>query len=808
MMVLAGFAWWPLYLGGSCFGQTPLPTAPTPAKDAVLPSDARAGMVSGLAAISAPGNPGGLVLMSEEAFAIVATETGEVVVAGGMLGQGRVVVFGHPGYLEEAALKGKHGEQTRALIGRAIAWAAGDDPAGAEATTIKVSGASEGWVKGLGRDDLQWSSMDWIQRALLNLNNERPTREVLIGQTHGLNNERDREAVARLVANGTGLVTAGLGWGWLQLNPGKTIQEHPGNLLLRDAGIAFADGIVDEDADDGYVIHAITPEATNAALAMGALETWLAAGSPRPDSKAANAKEQARAHAKRMEGMVESIRRALAVTPQTEGGVESFGGRVDALIAAHATDLDATFATMHEKGLRAREHPLALLAVDRFVTREAAAKPEDVRAFAGHVGFPGPVAKDADRSEREVVVDASMPGWRATGLYVPAGEVVKVEVTLPQAQSGRDLSTLSLQIGSHLDPATRPPLKRLPVVTKRFAATRGDDGSDESRAWTATLASSVGGLLYVDVPKGLELKDLRLRVRGAVQAPHFVLGQTTNEAWRESIRNAPAPWAELESREIALTIPSTLARTMDDPQAVLETWNRIVASHASLEPRRLNGLGDRQARYVPDISVSWGYMYAPAHAPLTIPLEAAKAMLDVETLTTNKHGDVWGLFHELGHWHQNDMWTFEGTGEVTVNIFTLHAIEEICGKQTPDAREETFKPEAMLAAMRKHYGEGAPFEKWKQDPFLALTMYVQLQQAFGWDLYRDVFAEYRGLPKDNRPKTDDQKRDQWLQRLSRATGRNLGPFFTAWGVPTSNEARTSVATLPVWMPEGWHIEPK
>jgi hypothetical protein len=346
------------------------------------------------------------------------------------------------------------------------------------------------------------------------------------------------------------------------------------------------------------------------------------------------------------------------------------------------------------------------------------------------------------------------------------------------------------------------------VVTKRFAATRGDDGSDESRAWTATLASSVGGLLYVDVPKGLELKDLRLRVRGAVQAPHFVLGQTTNEAWRESIRNAPAPWAELESREIALTIPSTLARTMDDPQAVLETWNRIVASHASLEPRRLNGLGDRQARYVPDISVSWGYMYAPAHAPLTIPLEAAKAMLDVETLTTNKHGDVWGLFHELGHWHQNDMWTFEGTGEVTVNIFTLHAIEEICGKQTPDAREETFKPEAMLAAMRKHYGEGAPFEKWKQDPFLALTMYVQLQQAFGWDLYRDVFAEYRGLPKDNRPKTDDQKRDQWLQRLSRATGRNLGPFFTAWGVPTSNEARTSVATLPVWMPEGWHIEPK
>jgi hypothetical protein len=32
-------------------------------------------------------------------------------------------------------------------------------------------------------------------------------------------------------------------------------------------------------------------------------------------------------------------------------------------------------------------------------------------------------------------------------------------------------------------------------------------------------------------------------------------------------------------------------------------------------------------------------------------------------------------------------------------------------------------------------------------------------------------------------------------------GRNLGPFFEAWGVPTSPEARQSLADLPAWMPE-------
>jgi len=82
-------------------------------------------------------------------------------------------------------------------------------------------------------------------------------------------------------------------------------------------------------------------------------------------------------------------------------------------------------------------------------------------------------------------------------------------------------------------------------------------------------------------------------------------------------------------------------------------------------------------------------------------------------------------------------------------------------------------------------------------------MYVQLQEAFGWDAYKRVFAEYRDLPAAERPKTDDEKRDQWLVRFSRAVGKNLGPFFEAWRVPTSERARASIANLPAWMPEGF-----
>ena len=77
--------------------------------------------------------------------------------------------------------------------------------------------------------------------------------------------------------------------------------------------------------------------------------------------------------------------------------------------------------------------------------------------------------------------------------------------------------------------------------------------------------------------------------------------------------------------------------------------------------------------------------------------------------------------------------------------------------------------------------------------------------CFGWETYKNkkVFAQYRELPKSERPHNDEEKRDQWMTRFSRACGKNLGPFFDAWGVPTSDAARQSVADLPAWMPADW-----
>jgi hypothetical protein len=134
----------------------------------------------------------------------------------------------------------------------------------------------------------------------------------------------------------------------------------------------------------------------------------------------------------------------------------------------------------------------------------------------------------------------------------------------------------------------------------------------------------------------------------------------------------------------------------------------------------------------------------------------------------------------MGHNHQNYDWTFDGTGEVTVNFFSLYNMEKICGRGIRDNGKiggEGFKRrvEAWNAA-------GRPYDKWKADPFLALDFFARLIEKYGWETFVKLFAEYRALPQSERPKTDLEKREQWCRRLSRIVGEDLTDEFRFMGV--------------------------
>ena len=68
---------------------------------------------------------------------------------------------------------------------------------------------------------------------------------------------------------------------------------------------------------------------------------------------------------------------------------------------------------------------------------------------------------------------------------------------------------------------------------------------------------------------------------------------------------------------------------------------------------------------------------------------------------------------------------------------------------------------------------------------------------------KKFFRSYQDAALGPKPKTDEEKRDQWMVRYSKIVGRNLGPYFDACGIPVSPSAKADISKLPAWMPPGF-----
>ncbi len=398
--------------------------------------------------------------------------------------------------------------------------------------------------------------------------------------------------------------------------------------------------------------------------------------------------------------------------------------------------------------------------------------------------FPAAVPASAERISTTAIIQQDQLNkkeaqWLSTGFYAAPGEMITLRFPEEATNKG-----LTVQIGAHSDQLWhKEEWERFPDIIR----------SKRINSEITSISSPFGGLIYIKTPGGLSLNQMYVHFENVLEAPSFVLGKNSLRQWQNTLRYYPAPWGELITDKVILTIPSDKLRALDDPERLMQFWDRVLDLTADLavQPRER----DRPERFVPDQQISAGYMHSGY--PIMTHLDAIDRMISIEQLQT-----AWGLYHELGHNHQQPDWTFDGTVEVTCNLFTLYVRE----KATNISPRKAFMdlgnrsgPEAYFEEQKRR-SPSEKFPKWKADPFLALAMYIQLQEAFGWEAYFKVFEEYRDLPFSERPRNDDEKRDQWMVRFSKTVGKDLSGFFDDWGVPVSAQARRSVAYLPDWRP--------
>lgn len=79
---------------------------------------------------------------------------------------------------------------------------------------------------------------------------------------------------------------------------------------------------------------------------------------------------------------------------------------------------------------------------------------------------------------------------------------------------------------------------------------------------------------------------------------------------------------------------------------------------------------------------------------------------------------------------------------------------------------------------------------------LPLSSSMQLQEKFGWDGLKKVFAAYHQM--SNFPKNNEGKMNLYAETFSKTVELNLTGFFKAWGWPIEKATEEKLSNLPLW----------
>ncbi|KAK5931686.1 hypothetical protein CesoFtcFv8_000048 [Champsocephalus esox] len=73
---------------------------------------------------------------------------------------------------------------------------------------------------------------------------------------------------------------------------------------------------------------------------------------------------------------------------------------------------------------------------------------------------------------------------------------------------------------------------------------------------------------------------------------------------------------------------------------------------------------------------------------------------------------------------------------------------------------------------------------------------MQLQDKFGWDAFKKVFAAYHKI--SNYPSDNSGKMNLYAETFSQTVEMNLSAFFKSWGWPIDAATEEKLITLPPW----------
>ncbi len=406
------------------------------------------------------------------------------------------------------------------------------------------------------------------------------------------------------------------------------------------------------------------------------------------------------------------------------------------------------------------------------------------------------------RTNDELRISVAPTPLFSTGLYAAAGDLVTIEV--PQGEY-----SLSVQIGAWTDDLTGKeasgPLLRDPRITTSKALAPGMN----------TVRNLYGGHIYIKPAKPVA-SPVTLKFKRVCVSPDFVLGTTTNAEWQQKIRNSCVPWLELRSKHIVYVVSREfcLNKPINDPQALMSEWDVAIREDCFSWTGLTGGAADPMDespalpyRVVFDVQPSIGYGHSGFPIVVTNDYHWFGFSTDLSWL---KGSNVWGIYHEIGHNMQMNLWSWSTLGETSNNLFNfkLARRNELAGYPNAwPAKQDCWTcTHAQIFANAINNFVSKPAKNFDatndttiNDPFRRMTPFLQIFDYIkpnmpgvnrtsnnGWDFMAYLYAQGR---RELRPPTSDiLKHDFVYTNLCEFTQMDWFPFFKSWGIELSNIA--------------------
>ncbi len=398
--------------------------------------------------------------------------------------------------------------------------------------------------------------------------------------------------------------------------------------------------------------------------------------------------------------------------------------------------------------------------------------------------FYGKISDDVLGVEKKVYINTNAKGAHSLAVYVPAGEIATVKLSdeaLKYAKKGK----LSISVGLTQTNAleyghNKDTENRMPYLGKTFSITENE----------TKVGTPFGGMVYLNVdssvPSGL---NLEVEVTGAVDAPYFDLGRTTDEEWEVS-QDAPGLFAEIRTPYLRFMIPSKFIREVEGLQESALFWDNATALSA-----HVMGLENRTQpmTLIFDPYITAGIAYASVGGwSCNLPPSWATGAFDYEYLMNT---GSWGTIHEINHHYQRrysgspDEWGLgDEFSEITNNaLSTLSYIlyTNIAATRGEGGTNDWNKVADPYSSLKQQIFEGDNYYNVKGKPNYGNFMYSSFAHEIGpLNLAKVIKSTYEGgtfngvyIPAFNykdetKTKPNNERYDDFAYRLCVAAGRD------------------------------------